>query len=124
MSDAQRDLGRVFDEVPELYDRVRPTYPDALVTDLLALGGLDAASTVLEVGSGTGQATRALAARVGHVTAIEPGPGMTAVARRRLADVRNVRFVTATFESWDPRDRRFDAVVAASSWHWVDPGIG
>ena len=30
----RRELGRVFDEVPELYDRVRPTYPDALFADL------------------------------------------------------------------------------------------
>jgi hypothetical protein len=25
------DLGRVFNEVPELYDRVRPGYPDELL---------------------------------------------------------------------------------------------
>ena len=22
---------------------------------------------------------------------------------------------------WDPAGRRFDAVIAAQSWHWVDP---
>ena len=27
-------LGRVFNEVPELYDRTRPAYPDALFADL------------------------------------------------------------------------------------------
>ncbi|MGR3932975.1 hypothetical protein [Streptomyces sp. BRA346] len=28
-----RGLGRVFDEVPELYDRVRPGHPDELFAD-------------------------------------------------------------------------------------------
>lgn len=52
----RRHLGRVFDEVPELYDRVRPTYPDELFADLVAVTGLDEQSSVLEVGCGTGQA--------------------------------------------------------------------
>src|SRR5205807_7295929 len=27
-------------------------------------------------------------------------------------------------EEWNDRGGRFDALVAASSWHWVDPSIG
>ena len=57
----RRDLGRVFNEAPELYDRVRPTYPDELFADLAAITGMDRGSSVLEVGCGTGQATRSLA---------------------------------------------------------------
>jgi SAM-dependent methyltransferase len=117
-------LGHVFNEVPELYERVRPAYPDALFLDLATIADLTAASDVLEVGSGTGQATRSLAPLVRSVTAVEPGAGMVAVARERLARVDNVEFETSTFEQWDARGRRFDAIVAASSWHWVDPSIG
>ena len=126
MSDAsgRRDLGHVFDEVPELYDRVRPRYPDALFADLVAITGLNAGSSVLEVGCGTGQATRSLAELGCSVTAVELGAGMAALARRRLADLPNVQVETSSFEEWDDRGRRFDAVVAASSWHWVDPAIG
>ncbi|MCX5335814.1 bifunctional 2-polyprenyl-6-hydroxyphenol methylase/3-demethylubiquinol 3-O-methyltransferase UbiG [Streptomyces sp. NBC_00140] len=120
----QRDLGRVFNDVPELYDRVRPGYPDELFADLAAITGLDTKSTVLEVGCGTGQATRSLAALVCSVTAVEPGADMAALARRRLAALRNIEVETSTFEEWDDRGRRFDALVAASSWHWVDPSIG
>ena len=64
----RRDLGRVFNEVPELYDRVRPTYPDELFADLVAITGMDGHSSVLEVGCGTGQATRSLAAYAGPTT--------------------------------------------------------
>ena len=49
---------RLFDEVPELYDRVRPTYPPELFADLVAITGIHEGSSVLEVGCGTGQATQ------------------------------------------------------------------
>lgn len=120
----RHDLGRVFNEVPELYDRVRPGYPDELFADLGAITGMDERSSVLEVGCGTGQATRSLAALGYSVTAVEPGADMAALARQRIASFRNVDVETSTFEEWDDRGRRFDVLVAASSWHWVDPSIG
>jgi SAM-dependent methyltransferase len=117
-------LGRVFDEVPELYDRVRPGYPDELYADLATIAGLHEGSSVLEVGCGTGQATRALAERGWSVTAVEPGAGLAALARRRLSTMDGTTVESSTFERWGDRGRRFDALVAASAWHWVDPGIG
>jgi len=120
----RRDLGRVFNEVPELYDRVRPTYPDELFADLVSITGMDGRSSLLEVGCGTGQATRSLAALGCSVTAVEPGADMAALARQRLATFRHVTVETSTFEEWDDRGRRFDVLVAASAWHWVDPSLG
>lgn len=116
----RRHLGRVFNDVPGLYDRVRPGYPD----ELFAITGMDERSSVLEVGCGTGQATRSLAPLGGSVTAVEPGVELAALARQRLAAFDNVKVETSTFEEWDDRGPRFDVLVAASSWHWVDPAIG
>jgi 2-polyprenyl-3-methyl-5-hydroxy-6-metoxy-1,4-benzoquinol methylase len=120
------DLGRVFNEVPELYDRVRPAYPDELFADLVATTGMDRRSPVLEVGCGTGQATRSLAALGYPVTAIEPGAGMAALARQRLAAFRNVEVETSAFEEWDDGGRRFDVLVAVGvalgrPVHWLAP---
>ena len=123
-SQSARAGGRVFNEVPDLYDRVRPTYPDELFADLVAISGIDRTSSVLEVGCGTGQATRSLAALGFSVTAVEPGAGMAGLARHRLASFENVRVETSTFEEWDDRGRRFDLLLAAASWHWVDPVVG
>ena len=116
--------GQLFNEVPELYDRVRPTYPDELFVDLAAITGLDKRSSVLEVGCGTGKATGSLAAIGCSVTAVEPGDALAALARQRLAGFGNVEIETSTFEQWDDRGRIFDVLVAASSWHWVDPKVG
>lgn len=117
----RRALGRVFDEVAELYDRVRPRYPDQLFADLAAATGVADGAPVLEVGCGSGQATGSLLALGCAVTAVEPGADMAALTRRRhaAAEVENV-----AFEDWADRGRRFDGLVAATSWHWVDPTVG
>jgi SAM-dependent methyltransferase len=120
----RRDPGRLFNEVPEIYDRVRPGYPDELFADLVALTEIEAGASVLEVGCGTGQATRSLAALGYLVTAVEPGAGMAALARQRISSFDHVDVEISTFEEWDDRSRRFDVLVAASSWHWVDPSVG
>lgn len=104
-------LGLVFDDDAEGYDRARPSYPPAVV-EAVPRGRL------LEVGCGTGKLTKDLVARGDDVLGVEPGPNMAALARR-YAPVE-----VATFEAWDPKGRTFDAVVAATSWHWVDPDIG
>jgi SAM-dependent methyltransferase len=120
----RRHLGRVFNEVPELYDRVRPGYPDELFADLVAVTGIDERSAVLEVGCGTGQATHSLAALGCSVIAVEPGTGMAALARQQLAAFPNVEVHTSSFEDWDDCGQRFDVLLAAAAWHWVDPSIG
>src|SRR5260370_40455221 len=115
----RRDLGRVFNEVPELYDRVRPAYPDELFADLVAITGMDRRSSVLEVGCGTGQATRSLAVLGCSVTAIEPGARMAALARQRLAALGDVGVENSTFGGGDGGGRRLGVLGAASAGHWV-----
>jgi SAM-dependent methyltransferase len=112
-----------FEEVPELYDRVRPAYPAALFDDLVALARLRRGSRVLEIGPGTGQATRALAERGLEVVAVELGERLAALARRNLARLPDATVVNAAFESWEPPPERFDAVVAFTAFHWIDPDV-
>ncbi len=115
-----RALRHLFDVAAERYDRIRPGYPPALWDDVAAFGSLGRGSAVLEIGCGTGQATRDLAARGYRVVALEIGPSLAERARRNLADEPDVTVVTTDFERWTP-DRPFDAVVAATSFHWLDP---
>jgi SAM-dependent methyltransferase len=111
-----------FEEVPELYDRARPTYPPGLFADLEMLARLGPGSRVLEIGCGTGKATFALAERGYRITAVELGPSLAAVARRNLRQFPEVEVVNADFDRWTPDGGiRFDAVVAFSAFHWLDP---
>jgi SAM-dependent methyltransferase len=90
------------------YQRTRPVCPPRLFDDLIDLAGLEAGERVIEVGCGTGQATVPLAERGLAVTAVELGPGLAAIARRRLASFPNAEVVTCSFENWQPRSGPFD----------------
>jgi SAM-dependent methyltransferase len=57
------------------------------------------------------------------VTALEPGPSLAALARRNLAGFAHARVVESKFEDWDPAGARYDAVVAATSFHWIEPAV-
>jgi SAM-dependent methyltransferase len=109
-----------FDDRAEQYDAARPSYPDALVRDVLARTG---ARRVVEVGAGTGQATAAFARHGCAVLALEPGARLAAVLRRRVADLPGVRVEATTFEAWQPDPAGHDLVLAAQSFHWVDPAV-
>ena len=111
----QRHRAESFGGVAEAYDRFRPSYPDALIDDLVAPSPANA----LDVGCGTGKAARLLAARGVTVLGVEVDPQMAAVARRSGLEVE-----VAPFEQWDPRGRTFDLVFSGQAWHWIEPSIG
>jgi len=121
MNDSRRRLRRTFEEVPEAYDRARPLYPAQLFDDLVSLAALPEYARLLEIGPGTGQATLLLAKRGYEIIGIELGEGLAARARRKLADFPNVKIVHADFETWEPADEHFDAIVAFTAFHWIDP---
>jgi SAM-dependent methyltransferase len=82
--------------------------------DLLASG----ARRVLDVGAGTGIASRQLIERGAEVLAVEPDTRMAAIAHEKRISTE-----IATFERWEPDGRRFDLVVFGASFHWVDPAV-
>jgi SAM-dependent methyltransferase len=104
--------------------RPRPAaYPEALFDDLASLCALGRGSRVLEIGCGTGQATVPLARRGYAVCAVELGARLAEVARARLAAFPAVEVVTAAFEEWPLPAGTFDVVLAATSFHWLDPEV-
>jgi SAM-dependent methyltransferase len=118
-----RRYGMVFDEIAAEYDRRRPAYPDELIGRACQVAGIGSGDHVLEVGCGSGQLTRGLLARGLHVTALEPGPSLIALARRNLAGAGQVEFVNAQLEGASLPRERFAAVFSASAFHWVDPEV-
>jgi ubiquinone/menaquinone biosynthesis C-methylase UbiE len=121
---AARSYGKVFDQVAAEYDRRRPAYPDELVDQACHTAGIGSGDHVLEVGCGSGQLTRSLVARGLHVTAIEPGKSLIALARQNLQGAGPVDFVHAQFEDAVLPRARFQAVFSASAFHWIDPKVG
>jgi SAM-dependent methyltransferase len=118
-----RRYGQVFDEVAAEYDRHRPAYPDELIDQACRVAGIGTGDHVLEVGCGSGQLTRGLVARGLHVTALEPGPSLMALARQNLEGAGETEFVNAQFEDALLPRGQFAAVFSASAFHWVDPKV-
>lgn len=113
--DARRQ-NLVFGEVASLYHRLRPRYPEALVSQIVDHVGLGPGGDVLEVGAGTGLATIPFAALGLNITAIEPDKAMADVLANQLQQVALVR---STFEAYEPTGN-FHFVYAAQSWHWLE----
>ncbi|HEU0102415.1 MAG TPA: methyltransferase domain-containing protein [Mycobacteriales bacterium] len=109
--------GLSFGSVAELYERYRPGYPDDVVDAVLRYAGRPV-RTAVEVGAGTGKATRLFASRGIAVTAVEPDPDMARVLDRTVRGLP-VQPVVATFEQFVTA-RRFDLLYAAAAWHWTD----
>jgi SAM-dependent methyltransferase len=108
-----QERSRLFGQQAEAYDRFRPSYPDAVIDALL--GPVPEGREVLDVGCGTGIASRQIAQRGAKVLGVELAPRMAEIARRHGVDVE-----IAAFEGWDPAGRTFDRVTSAQAWHWLD----
>jgi SAM-dependent methyltransferase len=107
-----------FDHQAELYDAARPSYPVALIDDVIARC---APQRMLEVGAGTGKATVPFARTGRELVAIEPGEQLAAVLRRKVAGLPHVTVEQTTFEAYPGEG--FDLVYAAQAFHWVDPAV-
>ncbi|MEU4558645.1 methyltransferase [Actinoplanes sp. NPDC023936] len=105
-----------FGAVAEAYERFRPEYPQA-VYDLVAEYAGRPIRTAVEIGAGTGKATRLFAANGVAVTATEPDPAMLTELREHVpAKVTPVR---AAFEDLEPG--AYDLFYAAAALHWTKP---
>jgi SAM-dependent methyltransferase len=99
------------------YERFRPGYPAELVDMVMAYAG-HPVRTALEIGAGTGKATRLFAQRGVAVTATEPDRAMLAELRKHVpADVRTMQ---AAFEDLRPGEK-YGLVYAAAALHWTNP---
>jgi SAM-dependent methyltransferase len=107
-----------FDAVPHVYERIRPGYPVELLADLFAL--LPESPRVLEVGAGTGKATRDLIAHGATVHAIEIGPAMAAKLRDVVAS-RDLTVTVGDFEAVPSERHAYDCVFSATAYHWIAP---
>jgi SAM-dependent methyltransferase len=112
-----------FDQVASAYRASRPDYPETLIDDVLSYANLKPNDTILEIGCGTGQATKSFAKRGLQIVAIDPGPEMVRAARETLASFANVKLDEATFEAWPAGNSVFPLIIAAQSWHWVSPEV-
>jgi ubiquinone/menaquinone biosynthesis C-methylase UbiE len=101
-----------FEDLVDVYDAARPAYPDALYDALPDLSG-----TVLELGAGTGIASRRLLERAGSLVCTDLGPRMLGRLHERSPQLP---VAVCRAEALPFKEASVDAVCGAQMWHWVD----
>jgi SAM-dependent methyltransferase len=113
------ELRSTFNLAAADYETSRPGYPQALVDDVLSLSGIPARGEILEIGCGTGRATRLFAARGYRMVCLDLGRDLVEIARSALRDADDVTFILTEFEEYEPAGHTFDLIIAATSFHWI-----
>ena len=101
-----------------------PTYVSELYKDIVVYSGIKKGSRLLEIGIGTGQATRPFLEMGCHVTAIELGESLAAFTKEKFKSYDNFKLICLPFEDYECPDNTFDLVYSASAFHWVPEEIG
>lgn len=110
-----------FDQNAAIYDASRPDYP--LKTYEIIAQNLDKDSydNWLEIGAGNGAASGQILDELKprKLVLLEPGENFIEILERKLAEFDNVEIIQGTFEDFK-FDEKFDAILAATAWHWLD----
>jgi SAM-dependent methyltransferase len=102
-----------FESVVEEYDAARHAYPEGVYDALGELGG----RLVLDVGAGTGIATRQLRSRGAVAIAVDRGPLVLTRARVRSP---GLMALLADGCVLPVREGTVDVICFAQAWHWLD----
>ena len=114
------DPRKRFSERVANYIRFRPGYPEALLPVLLPAAQSRDATSIADVGSGTGIFTRLLLQPGVTVYGVEPNANMRRAAEEYLADYENFVSVEGDAENTGLADASVDLVTAAQAFHWFN----
>ncbi|HTS49070.1 MAG TPA: class I SAM-dependent methyltransferase [Bryobacteraceae bacterium] len=112
--------GRFSSRVDD-YIRYRPSYPREIVPLLARECGLNADSTIADVGSGTGFLTKLFLDFGCAVIGVEPNKEMREAGQRVLAQYQRFASVDGRAEQTGLADASVDLIAAGQAFHWFDP---
>jgi SAM-dependent methyltransferase len=113
-----------YSPAAEAYNKARPRYPQDLIHQVAQIAQLSTESKILEVGCGPGTATVGIAPLGCSIICLEPNPDFFHLAQQNCQPYSNVEIENTFFEEWELKPLEFDAVLAATSFHWISPEVG
>ena len=113
------DFRKIFDTIPEEFDRWRPCYCDEVFADIIEASRLGPGRTALEIGPGTGQATEPILKTGCSYLAVELGEHLAEFTRNKFRSYENFDLVNADFETCELGRERFDLVYSAATIQWI-----
>ena len=111
-----------YQTLSDIYDAIRPSYPAALIQDILDYAHPGFNPPLLEIGAGTGKATEAFLARNYSIDAVELEASMAAHLSQKL-DSPKLNLYVSPFETWAPPRTDYPLIYCAQAFHWLDKRI-
>lgn len=112
-----------YSSVADAYNQFRPRYPKHLIARVVEVAQLPVEATILEIGCGPGTATVAFAELGFSMLCLEPNQAFFQLAQQNCKQYPSVEIQNTSFEEYSLEARQFDAVLAASSFHWVSSEV-
>jgi SAM-dependent methyltransferase len=106
-----------FGRAADAYQAFRPDYPSELFERIFAAVPLGRRNRAMDLGAGTGKATRVLLEYFQEVIAVEPDPLM---AEKILETASRARVRIAKAEECEQEPGSVDLVNIATALHWMD----
>ena len=119
----QMEFRKVFDTIPEQFDKYRPRYSKDLFDHLIKAAGIGPGKVVLELGPGTGQATDPILRTGCDYNAIELGEHLYAKMQEKYGAYPNFHIVNDDFITHDFGTRKFNLIYSAATIQWIPEKI-
>ena len=118
-----KEKSQWYGQIAVAYDRTRPRYPSKLITRAIEIAKLPPDAKILEIGSGPGTATTSFANLGFTMVCLEPNREASQIACRNCEGYPAVTITNTSFEEWKVTTGQFDAVLAATSFHWISSDL-
>ena len=117
------EFRKVFDTIPDQFDKYRPRYSQELFDYLTGYAGIGPGKDVLELGPGTGQATDPILDTGCNYNAIELGEHLYAKMKSKYDGRENFSIVNDDFITHDFAGQKFDMIYSAATIQWIPEDI-
>ncbi|MFW6358596.1 MAG: class I SAM-dependent methyltransferase [Chroococcales cyanobacterium] len=108
-----------YSNVADAYFQARPHYSTDVIHRVTQFAQLKKNARILEIGCGPGIATLPFAELGFEMVSLEPSLEACQLARENCSEYPNVTVLDTTFEEWPGETKKFDAILAATSFHWI-----
>ena len=117
------EFRKIFDTIPEKFDKWRPQYCKEAFDCIINHAELDSSKSVLEIGPVTGQATEPILKTGCDFHAIELGENLYEFTKNKFKNYNNFHIVNGDFEIFDYEDKKLDLIYSAATIQWIPEQI-
>jgi len=108
-----------FNRSAEDYNAIRPGYPAEMFEYIISRAGISNNSSILDIGSGTGQSVLPMLKKGYQITCLEPGKNLFELLQANTKVFKEIELINNTFEEYQFSEK-FDLITAGTSFHWLD----